>query len=209
MTYLEIIKKLQKQGIRFSKGLNGDEFAKIEFIYNFKFPKELKAFYSEALPIEQSAKNPYFTFPVWNNFSVENISRIEQWMNEPKKRILDEFKNDGTLLTDLFGCCNIAPFEPKEYENKFSEEQKEKHFYELEKLLSSIEMLIPIFAHRYLVLSDKERQPILSCYGTDIILYGSDLADYLQNEFLGKKLNGIYTSDNINNLAGWKKFVVR
>lgn len=70
MTYARIIKKLNKKGIVFSKGLIDDEFGKIESIYGFKLPKELKAFYSEALPIGQADKNTKFNFPVWNNFSV-------------------------------------------------------------------------------------------------------------------------------------------
>lgn len=121
MRFSEIIAKLKEKRIVFSKGLSDNEFDKIESIYGFRFPNELKAFYSEALPISQSAINTHCAFPAWNDFSAINVSRIREWIYEPKKRILDEYKEDGTLLTDLFGCCNIEPFEPKEYEIKFSE----------------------------------------------------------------------------------------
>ena len=46
--------------------------------------------------------------------------------------------------------------------------------------------LIPIFSHRYLPATPCEAgNPVFSVYQTDIIYYGADLFDYLQNEFKG------------------------
>ena len=50
--------------------------------------------------------------------------------------------------------------------------------------VSKAPFLIPICSHRYLPASPLERgNPIFSVHQTDIIYYGADLLDYLQNEF--------------------------
>lgn len=43
--------------------------------------------------------------------------------------------------------------------------------------------LIPIFAHRHIVITSKGYK-VYSIYGDDIILYGENLEDYLTREFL-------------------------
>ncbi|HEX7591728.1 MAG TPA: hypothetical protein VF375_07240 [Candidatus Limnocylindrales bacterium] len=43
--------------------------------------------------------------------------------------------------------------------------------------------LIPVFAHRCLVGSENAGNPVLSLYGSDLIVYGPDLRSYLLVEF--------------------------
>jgi hypothetical protein len=44
--------------------------------------------------------------------------------------------------------------------------------------------LIPICSHRYIPAAPHEAgNPVFSVHQTDIIYYGADLMDYLQNEF--------------------------
>ena len=44
--------------------------------------------------------------------------------------------------------------------------------------------LIPVCGHRYLPgRPDESGNPVFSVYQTDIIIYGQDLANYLENEF--------------------------
>ncbi len=43
--------------------------------------------------------------------------------------------------------------------------------------------LIPVYNHRYMPNIDKKRVPILSVVGSDIIVYGKDLQNYLEIEF--------------------------
>lgn len=48
-----------------------------------------------------------------------------------------------------------------------------------------VPMLIPIFGHRYLPAAPSpEGSPVFSVYQTDVIYYGSNLADYCASEFL-------------------------
>ncbi|MEV6196609.1 hypothetical protein AB0M19_29895 [Streptomyces sp. NPDC051920] len=50
--------------------------------------------------------------------------------------------------------------------------------------LAEVPVMAPVYSHRYL-LADPNRTgtPVLSMYQTDIICYGTDLADYFHNEF--------------------------
>jgi hypothetical protein len=46
--------------------------------------------------------------------------------------------------------------------------------------------MIPIYAHRYLPAGHSTYgHPVLSIYQTDMIFYGTDLADYIHKEFSG------------------------
>jgi hypothetical protein len=51
--------------------------------------------------------------------------------------------------------------------------------------------LLPIYSHRYLVCSDNNKTSVvLSIMGTDAIVYGASLAEYLLVEFLPKDKRG-------------------
>lgn len=51
--------------------------------------------------------------------------------------------------------------------------------------LESVPTLVPIFGHRYLPGAPApDGSPVFSVYQTDVIYYGSDLADYCSREFL-------------------------
>lgn len=50
--------------------------------------------------------------------------------------------------------------------------------------MSSAPKLIPVAGHRYIPASPCEvGNPIFSVYQTDVIYYGADLWEYLENEF--------------------------
>ena len=96
MKFNAIIDKLKSKGIVFANGLTEEEFARIESLYNIKFPKELKEFLSVGLPFAEYTSYPpivgekeyyhyAFPFPVWNDFSEENIKKNKDWIAEPKK----------------------------------------------------------------------------------------------------------------------------
>ncbi|MFF5423081.1 MULTISPECIES: hypothetical protein [unclassified Streptomyces] len=57
--------------------------------------------------------------------------------------------------------------------------------------LESAPQLVPVYGHRYLPGTAGEYgHPVLSVHQTDVILYGSDLTDYLHHEFTGRS-NGL------------------
>ena len=61
--------------------------------------------------------------------------------------------------------------------------------------------LIPVYNHRYMPNIDKKRVPILSVVGSDIIVYGKDLQDYLEREFELIKKNNIMIINMILNFG--------
>ena len=50
--------------------------------------------------------------------------------------------------------------------------------------LADVPRLVPVYGHRYLAAGrGSAGHPVLSVQQTDIIVYGTDLADYLRREF--------------------------
>lgn len=210
MSFKSIIKKMKDRGIIFANGLTTEEFDKIEKIYNIKFPKDLKEFLSNGLPFAEYSSTPKvagqkevchyeFSFPIWNDFSEENIAKIKDWIDMPKNSLIQEYeqtKKDehqfyDILLNDL-GLNN---------ENSIEEIDKEFNDYVNNKL----EKTIPIFAHRYIL--QKENSPILSIWESDdIALYGENLYEYLECEFFNKKVSTDYFKINLGN---WYDVVLR
>lgn len=53
---------------------------------------------------------------------------------------------------------------------------------------ATLPRLVPIYAHRYLPAAPAPSgSPVLSVYQTDVVHYGSDLANYLAREFAGSR----------------------
>lgn len=56
--------------------------------------------------------------------------------------------------------------------------------------LRSVPALVPLTGHRYLPAAPiPSGAPVLSAYQTDVIYYGTDLADYCAYEYLGERAN--------------------
>ncbi|MFC4125689.1 hypothetical protein [Nocardia rhizosphaerae] len=65
--------------------------------------------------------------------------------------------------------------------------------------LSRVPKLVPVFAHRYLPSGRRVYgHPVLSVHQTDIIIYGTDLANYITNEFADHGEDGWSISDDWN-----------
>jgi hypothetical protein len=55
--------------------------------------------------------------------------------------------------------------------------------------MTKVPRLIPLYSHRYMPAAPAPAgSPLFSVYQTDVIYYGSDLADYFTNEFGAKQL---------------------
>lgn len=173
--YKSIIEKMKAKNIVFANGLTKKEFDKIEKLYLIKFPKQLKEFLSLGLPIaEYVLSTPTDEEPHYEfGFPI--------W-NDFSSSNVEKIKNWIKLPKDML-----------------KEENDDKQFCNF--VDNKLENTIPIFAHRYCL--QKDNSPILSIWeADDIICYGKDLVDYLQNEFLGKKLEPDF--ENID-LGEWAK----
>ena len=149
---------LEKAGVTLEPGLTESEILNAEERYSFKFPPDLRAFLSFALPIGDS----------WPNW-----------------RECDDADLWGRLKWPLDGICfdiEHSNFWHKEWGPKPNSLQAS--FEIAKQRIRAAPTLIPIFVHRYLPTRPLiSGNPVLSVYQTDIIYYGSDLWTYFRNEF--------------------------
>ncbi|HXG66624.1 MAG TPA: SMI1/KNR4 family protein [Blastocatellia bacterium] len=148
---------LEQAGVLFEPGLSQAEIRQIEEEYHFKFPPDLKDFLMFALPVSHGFLN-------WRQADKEEIVRSLSWPYEGM-------------------CFDIA-------HNSFWLEEwgrppsLEEAFAIARKAVEYAPALIPINGHRYIPdRPDEACNPVFSVYQTDIIYYGCNLADYLENEF--------------------------
>lgn len=160
--YNKLIKMLELKDIEFNKGLTDKEIAYIEKIYKITFPQELKKFIKIKLPVSNGFYN-------WRDFTEANIEKIKNVINAPMEGLLFDIEyndfwveNWGKVVDD-----NIET-----QKQRFLEK-----YYEAPKL-------IPIYSHRYMPDINKKNIPILSVMQSDIIVYGRNLEEYLEKEFI-------------------------
>ena len=148
--------KLEKAGVRFGPGLTPSELNRIEMRFSFRFPPDLSEFLGYALP--HSKDWPDWRYP----------NRLQQRLLSPLNGILFDIEHNafwmkdfGERPDDLQTALDIAT----------------THIGKMPKL-------IPIYAHRFMPDDPhKAGNPVFSIHQTDIIYYGRDLEDYLENEF--------------------------
>ncbi|GGT73902.1 hypothetical protein [Streptomyces lateritius] len=71
--------------------------------------------------------------------------------------------------------------------------------------LATAPRLVPVYSHRYLPgTAGGSGHPVLSVHQTDIIFYGTDLADYIRHEFTGRA-SGLHATHST--VGFWSYFV--
>lgn len=156
--YCKIIEMLKQKGVVFERGLNSGEIDMIETLYDISFPNDLKTFYMSALPVSNDFYN-------WRDISPENVCKIQWAFIKPVLSIAEGV--DEVDWNDKWGeepTCNII--------------RREK----IIQMVKDAPKLIPIYGHRY-VATQYDNNPVLSICDLDIIYYGSNIKDYLYNEF--------------------------
>jgi len=149
---------LEKAGVEFSEGLNDIEIIQIEEYHLFKFPPDYKDFLMGKMPITKGFYN-------WRDYKSTAIKEAFEW---PLIGILFDIENNA-FWADGWG------------EKPNSKDEREKVAKEQ---LQSFPKLIPIKGHRYIPCFPNEiNNPVYSVYQTDIIYYGTNLENYLANEF--------------------------
>jgi hypothetical protein len=149
---------LERAGVQFSAGLSSAEMAHAEKRFGFTFPDDLRALLMFALPVGPR-------FPNWRNLDDPELARSLSWPLEG-------------IWFDVQG----GHFWPSEWGAK--PEGEAAAYTELRRRVASAPRLIPIYGHRY--MPDRPHtagNPVLSVYQTDIVCYGTDLENYLHNEF--------------------------
>ncbi len=149
---------LESAGVVFAAGLSATEIAAAERSYRFRFPPDLAAFLAHALPVSGG-------FVDWRKLDDPAIHDALGW---PLEGLCYDIEHNkfwpeawGERPTALLDAFDVA-----------------------RRRLAAAPTLIPILGHRYIPDRPSEAgNPVFSVYQTDIIHYGSDLENYLQNEF--------------------------
>ena len=159
-----MVNQLRTKGVKFAESLTKEEIYRIEGIYSIKFPESLCKFYSLGVPISEDENG----FPCWTDFSEANIAKIKERIQAPFNWLLLDVKK-GFWLSNW--GKRAEPI--NEAIEQFTE------------VAMKAPQLIPLYSHRYMPqFNGMDDIPVISAVGRDIIYYGSNLYEYLYNEFL-------------------------
>jgi hypothetical protein len=149
---------LARAGVSFEPGLKEAEVKDLEDRYKFTYPPDLREFLMFALPVSKG-------FLDWRNGTENEIVNSLLW---PYVGMCFDIEHNsfwperwGERPASFDEACQIA-----------------KH------AVDAAPTLIPIAGHRY--IPDRPHEPgnpVFSVHQTDIIYYGGNLANYLENEF--------------------------
>jgi hypothetical protein len=142
---------------KFKKGLDATQINELETQFGFEFPNKYKLMLAiiNGLDKKQISINP------------ENLSDIE-------------FDDRFYQYPRDFNKCQLIINEIEKYIKHVQNALLIESFD-----INEIEGFIPIYAHRAIVVfKNKNICPVISIYGDDVIIYGKNLTEYLENEFL-------------------------
>ncbi|GAA1962486.1 hypothetical protein [Amycolatopsis minnesotensis] len=149
-------------GARLEPGLTDAEFARVEDQFGFTFADDHRAFLATALPVDGGREDGW---PDWRDGDPEDLRRR---LDRPADGVLFDVEHNRTWM-------------------RFWGERPEDLAERLEKAraeLASVPTMVPVFSHRYLPAGrGTSGHAVLSIHQTDIIFYGTDLADYVEREF--------------------------
>ncbi len=158
MTFKNAQTILATAGVKIAAGLADEEFRRVERCFGFRFPPDLREFLATGLPISGS----------WVDWRGADEAAVRERLNWPLEGICFDIKHNAFWLNDWGE-------RPAKLEAAFDIARR---------AVAQAPVLIPICSHRYLPAEPFDRgNPIFSVHQTDIIYYGADLMDYLQNEF--------------------------
>ncbi|WP_217213673.1 hypothetical protein [Streptomyces sp. AC550_RSS872] len=148
-------------------GLSDAEFTRIEAAFGFEFSADHRAFLAAGLPVASPPEEGATwdqPWPDWRNGDPEDLRHRLEW---PVQGVLNA-KENGWWERAWGPRPGDEPTAMKVAEQKLAE----------------VPQLVPVYAHRFVPAGrDTYGHPVLSVWGTDIICYGHDLADYIDHEF--------------------------
>lgn len=166
-----LIERLKKAGVRFEAGMTPMELDAAEEFFGFRFPGELREFLSRAVPVGREFFN-------YRDCSEKNKERFAAFQDGMERSFRFDLKNNRDDLLELLG-------------QKLGFAQDGPGFDEaVIRYWRESPRLIPFFAHRCF-FDGMDDMPILSFWQpVDTIVYGENLSEYLEAEFLGVRTPG-------------------
>lgn len=155
-------------------GLTDAEFERIETTYGFEFADDHRAFLAAGLPlsvplepvdgVSYAWKRPW---PDWRDPDSHAVRERLEW---PVDGVLFDVAHN-VVWDDAWGARPAGRDEAVETARRG---------------LAQVPRLVPVYGHRFLPAGrGTAGHPVLSVVQTDIIYYGTDLVDYLHQEFGG------------------------
>jgi hypothetical protein len=148
-------------------GLSDEEFARVEYEFRFEFADDHRGFLTAGLPVRhpreegQTWDNPW---PDWRNGDPDELREHLDW---PIEYLLEDVQHGH-----WDHAWSERPSDPEEA----VESARQK--------LAQVPRMVPLYAHRFLPAGRGTfGHPVLSMLGWDIIYYGTDLIDYIGQEF--------------------------
>lgn len=171
--WIELVNTLKQHGLIFEKGLTDRQVEHIQQAASFRFPPDLKAFLKTAVPIALESET---------GDRKSSRSRFPNWHEDPKQ-IMDTAW-DWTLKGFEFDVKECGFWYTKWGKRP---ENLADALETMERNLSQVPRLIPLFIHRHLPsVPEQAGNPVISMYqAVDTIYYGYNLENYLRHEFLG------------------------
>jgi hypothetical protein len=157
-------------------GLTDAEFARIERDYEFEFADDHRAFLAAGLPLKTPApyerRNPW---PDWRDGDPGDLRKI---LERPVEGALFDVQYNA-LWHPSWGQ------RPAKMSTALSTARR---------YLARAPKMIPVWGHRYLPAGRSTyRHPVLSIWQTDIIMLGTDLAEYITIEPFGRAVIPLLT----------------
>ncbi|MFF3712942.1 hypothetical protein [Streptomyces phaeochromogenes] len=148
-------------------GLSEAEFRRIETTFGFEFSADHRAFLAAGLPVASEPEEGATwdqPWPDWRHGDPEELRYRLEW---PVQGVLGAVANGWW---------------ERGWEPRPSDESAALKVANQE--LAQVPQLVPVYAHRFLPAArGAYAHPVLSMWGTDIVCYGNDLADYIDREF--------------------------
>jgi hypothetical protein len=152
-----LVEQLRGRGIAFDAGLTDAEVEAAEARFGIRFPPDLRAFLQTALARGK-------LFPDWR---AGDEADLREWLDLPRRGILFDVGN-GFWMED-WGARPATWDEAQQL---------------VSSLIAAAPKLVPVCQHR--MMPDEPHapgNPVFSVHQADIIWYGFDLEDYIQNEW--------------------------
>ncbi|EEP75295.1 hypothetical protein MCAG_05622 [Micromonospora sp. ATCC 39149] len=173
------------------------EFDRIERTYGFEFADDHRAFLAAGLPlnvpVEPEEGVSYAWERPWPDWRDEDPSAIREQLEWPVEGVLFDVEHNA-VWHDTWGERPAG---------------RDEALATARLRLAQVPRLVPVYAHRFLPAGrGTVGHPVLSIWQTDIIYYGTNLADYIHQEFGGP---GTDSPDQRRNqsatVAFWRDFL--
>jgi hypothetical protein len=158
MTLSDAQRILTSASVKFATGLSARELAHAERTFGFEFPADLQEFLALGLPASNG----------WVNWRSDDEHVIGDLLGRPLRGICFDIEHNDFWVQDW----GTRPAKLAEA------------FAVAARVVAAAPILIPIYSHRYIPATPTSAgNPVFSVHQTDVVYYGTDLLDYLQNEF--------------------------